>query len=125
MDRGPLPEELVEKVTAQLGGAEEGPLYDIHDLYVERTAAELQRYMNGDVVPDRKTEETVAQKVSRANTATEDDVPDSVVGKAPAKPTVAKTTTAAPSAAEAAAPAGGGVNIAAELERLKNLQAEG
>jgi hypothetical protein len=54
-DRTPIPEETMERVMAQLKENKgDGPIRDIHDLYETRSSRELQSFLDGELVPDKK-----------------------------------------------------------------------
>lgn len=97
-DRSPMAEDILERITDQLkANGEEGPLYDIHDLYEPRKAKDLQGFIDGGLVPDKKKDEPkVASTVN--DVAEESDIPNSVTDS---------------------------VNTESEVERLNKLQAAG
>lgn len=75
IDRTPIAPELQARIKAQLEG-KAGPMYDIHSLYEKRTAEELQGYLNGKPVPQKKKEAAPAAAAEAPKTeAKADDIP--------------------------------------------------
>lgn len=62
-DRSPVSDDLVARITEQVKKAgEEGPMYDIHDLYEARSSRELQSFIEGGLVPDKRRDEAPKEK---------------------------------------------------------------
>jgi len=100
VDRSAMADDILTRIIDQLKAkSEDGPLYDIHALYDSRTARELQSFLDGGLIPDKKKDEPKKIVDTLNDPSTEDDIPDSVTD--------------------------GPVNSESEVERLNKLQASG
>jgi hypothetical protein len=106
LNKTALDESTVNKVKAQIKG-DEGPMYDIHSMYEERTSLQLKSFIDGAPVPSKSKKATEQSSSSEP----EDDFPsDPVPSKATAKP--------APLHTPAPVDSGSG-DVQSEIQRLR------
>lgn len=121
LDRSPLPDDLVKAISTQLTTGGEGPLHDIHKVYDIMTAQELSSIMNGGPIPNKRQATTTAAVTSATvvkPAAADRSTPVMANETSPA----ATTTTASKAAPTPASP--NVSDIAAEIARLRAMQAQ-